>query len=78
MNLGLFGPIGTTELLVVMGVIVLLFGATRLPKLARGIGSSFSEFKKGLREADNLKEEVGREMRGIRQSLADGVEERDE
>jgi sec-independent protein translocase protein TatA len=33
-------------------VIVLLFGGTRLPKLARGLGSASHEFKKGLEEGD--------------------------
>ncbi len=33
-------------------VIVLLFGGTRLPKLARGLGSASHEFKKGMEEGD--------------------------
>ena len=45
-----FGEIIGWELLVVIGVIALLFGATRLPKLARSIGSSKAEFEKGLKE----------------------------
>ncbi len=42
-----FGP---TELLIVLGIILLLFGATRLPKLAKSLGQASSEFKKGLNE----------------------------
>jgi sec-independent protein translocase protein TatA len=41
-----FGP----EWFVVLGVIVLLFGAKKLPELARSLGRSSSEFKKGLKE----------------------------
>jgi sec-independent protein translocase protein TatA len=45
-----FGEIIGWELLVVIGVIALLFGSTQLPKLARSIGSSKTEFEKGMRE----------------------------
>ena len=41
---------GGPELLVVLGVVVLLFGAKKLPELARSMGKASSEFKKGLKE----------------------------
>ncbi len=44
-----FGP---TELLIVLAIVFLLFGATRLPKLARSLGEASKEFKKGVNEAD--------------------------
>lgn len=48
--------IGTTEILVISGVIVLLFGASALPKFARSIGKARSEFQKGTEEGDSSKE----------------------
>lgn len=42
--------IGGTELLIILAVIALLFGASRLPKLARAVGQSSKEFRKGLAE----------------------------
>ena len=45
-------PIGTTEILLIFGVIVLLFGATKLPELAKSMGKSMGEFKKAQREAE--------------------------
>jgi sec-independent protein translocase protein TatA len=41
-----FGP----EWFIVLGVIVLLFGAKKLPELARSMGKASGEFKKGLKE----------------------------
>ena len=41
---------GQTELLLVLAVILLLFGAKKLPELARSLGRSIGEFKKGQRE----------------------------
>jgi sec-independent protein translocase protein TatA len=38
------------EWLIVLGVVVLLFGAKKLPELARSVGRSTSEFKKGIKE----------------------------
>jgi len=39
-----------TELWIVVGLVVLLFGGSQLPKLARSIGQTQREFKKGLAE----------------------------
>ena len=41
---------GGMELVIILLVILLLFGSTRLPQLARGMGKSISEFKKGIAE----------------------------
>ncbi|MEZ5979541.1 MAG: twin-arginine translocase TatA/TatE family subunit [Planctomycetota bacterium] len=48
--LALFGP---TELWIILGVVVLLFGASKLPQLARSAGSSINQFKKGLKEGED-------------------------
>jgi sec-independent protein translocase protein TatA len=44
------GPFGATELLVVLAIIVLLFGANKIPQLATGLGQGIRNFKKGLRD----------------------------
>jgi len=44
--------IGAPELLVVLAIVFLLFGATRLPKLARSLGEASKEFKKGVEESE--------------------------
>lgn len=41
---------GWTEILLVVGLVLVLFGPRRLPDLARSIGKSVSEFKKGIKE----------------------------
>jgi sec-independent protein translocase protein TatA len=46
------GGLGTPELLVIAIVIFLLFGATRLPQLAKALGQSKRAFKEGLDEGD--------------------------
>jgi sec-independent protein translocase protein TatA len=42
--------IGTPELIIVLVVVLVIFGGTQLPKLARGLGQAQREFKKGLDE----------------------------
>ena len=49
--------LGTQELLMIFVVVVLLFGASKLPELARSMGSSMGEFKKAQKESElNLRE----------------------
>ncbi len=40
--------LGVPELLIILAVVLLLFGSTRLPKLARSLGQASKEFKKGV------------------------------
>ena len=53
--LGIAGLPGGMEIVLIIFVIILLFGAKKLPELARSLGKSLNEFKKGQREG-NLKE----------------------
>ena len=46
------GKIGLSELLIFLVILLLLFGATKLPQLARALGKSLNEFKKGKEEGD--------------------------
>ncbi len=43
---------GTTEILLIVAVLFLLFGATKLPQLAKSLGATRKAFKDGMREAD--------------------------
>ena len=45
-----FGQVGWTEILLVLLVALLLFGSKKLPELARALGKSLSEFKRGKDE----------------------------
>jgi sec-independent protein translocase protein TatA len=47
----MFG-LGYQELLIILVIVLVLFGANRLPELARSLGSSVKEFKKGVNEAN--------------------------
>ena len=59
------GMIGAQELLIVLGILLLIFGGTRLPQLAKGLGASIREFKRGaagLEEAAGLGESAERRL----------------
>jgi sec-independent protein translocase protein TatA len=51
--------IGLGEALIIGGAVVLLFGASQLPKLARSLGEGLKEFKKAVKEAKEPDAEPG-------------------
>ena len=48
----MFKSIGTTELIIIAVVLLILFGGKKLPELGKGIGESIKEFKKAFKSDD--------------------------
>ena len=69
MNLLAFiGTLGMQEMMIIFLIILLLFGAKKIPELARGVGKGMGEFKKAKTEFE----------REIREGEAEGAREWDE
>jgi len=49
------GRLGLPELMIILMIVIIIFGANRLPQLGRGIGSAIKNFKDGMKDgtADN-------------------------
>ena len=76
----MFGSIGMPELIIGLVVILLLFGAKRVPELARGLGSGVREFKKGTQEGeveDKKKEEAKKDEEQLEASKSEHHDEAD-
>ncbi|HWS53247.1 MAG TPA: twin-arginine translocase TatA/TatE family subunit [Pyrinomonadaceae bacterium] len=59
------GMIGTQELLIILVILLFIFGGSRLPQLAKGLGKSIREFKQGatgIEDAASLAETPGRQL----------------
>lgn len=60
--------IGAPELILILVILLLLFGARRLPEIGRSLGKSLGEFKKGMEEArkelEDRPSDAGDEKRG--------------
>lgn len=58
----MFGRIGMGELLLIFGIVLIVFGPSKLPSLAKSMGQAIAEFKKGAnevsKEIDKMSEEV--------------------
>jgi sec-independent protein translocase protein TatA len=54
--------IGAPELIIILVIVLLLFGAKKLPEMARSLGKSQREFKKGMREGAEEADEEDRDL----------------
>ncbi|MBN1577128.1 MAG: twin-arginine translocase TatA/TatE family subunit [Chitinispirillaceae bacterium] len=55
------GPIGVQELIIILIIVILLFGAKKIPELAKGLGTGLKEFKKASNDVDkqiNVKDDA--------------------
>lgn len=60
----MIGGLGAQELLIIFGILLLLFGSAKLPKLAKGLGQSINEFKRGVRDIEgDVSDERPRELK---------------
>lgn len=51
------GPIGIQELLLILGILILVFGATRLPEIGKGLGQAIANFKASVKEGKKESEQ---------------------
>ena len=73
-SLAFIGGLGTQEMIVIFLIVLLLFGAKKLPELARGVGKSMGEFKKAR---EDFEKEISRSEDEVRIKEAAGKEAHD-
>jgi sec-independent protein translocase protein TatA len=71
------GPIGMPEMIIIFIVILLLFGAKKIPDLARGFGKASGEFKKAKEEFEREITSAEKEVREVKVKDATGKEPHD-
>ena len=49
----LVGPFGATELLIILGIVILIFGCSRLPQLGKGLGAGIRNFRNSMKSVTN-------------------------
>ena len=54
----MFGSLGFTELILVLFIVLIIFGAGKLPQLGEGVGKAIKGFKKSVHEADAIEAEA--------------------
>lgn len=59
----MFGSLGIPELLIILLIVVIIFGASKLPQLGRGIGEGIKNFRESLRGSHDDKDDNGSERR---------------
>lgn len=71
------GGLGMQELIIILIILLLLFGSTRLPQLAKGMGKSIREFKKGINDVEDEAALPEARRETLRAGDAEGVPDRD-
>jgi sec-independent protein translocase protein TatA len=54
----MFGSIGFTELILILVIVLIIFGAGKLPQLGEGLGKAIKGFKKSVHEAESIDSEA--------------------
>lgn len=62
--------LSTPDLLIILAIVLLLFGSSRLPQLSRSIGESAKELKKGLSSTAEIKSEINKEIEKTKKAAA--------
>ena len=59
----MFGGLGMQELLLIFLAVMLLFGAKRIPEIAKGLGRGITDFKRALKEPEEILKDTDEERR---------------
>ena len=62
----MFGSLGFTELILILFIVLIIFGAGKLPQLGEGLGKAIKGFKKSVHEADAIEAEAEAAARSSR------------
>ncbi len=60
---------GWQEGLIILVILLIVFGGQKLPELARSIGKSLTEFKKGFHEAEEVKDDLEKDVKKIKDDI---------
>ena len=66
----MFGSMGFTELILILVIVLIIFGAGKLPQLGEGLGKAIKGFKKSVHEAEAIEAEAQAQAQAQQQSSA--------
>jgi sec-independent protein translocase protein TatA len=64
----MFGSLGFTELILILVIVLIIFGAGKLPQLGEGLGKAIKGFKKSVHEADAIEAEAQAQAQAAEQA----------
>ena len=70
----MFGSLGFTELILILVIVLIIFGAGKLPQLGEGLGKAIKGFKKSVHEADAIEAEAQAQAQAAQQQEAAPVQ----
>jgi sec-independent protein translocase protein TatA len=71
----MFGSLGFTELILILFIVLIIFGAGKLPQLGEGIGKAIKGFKKSVHEADAIEAEAQAQAQQTEPVQAQAIQE---
>lgn len=65
----MFGNIGTTELVLILLIVLIIFGVGKLPQIGGALGSAIRDFRKAQKEIDDTIDEVKGDLDGAKEDI---------
>ena len=71
----MLGKVGTTELVLILLIVLIIFGVGKLPQIGGALGSAIRDFRKSSKEIESTIDEVKADVKSVKDGVEESVKE---